>query len=73
MSDYFRRNTELSPEDIEQIPNRSSMFWEDYIGYSNGMVHFRHGSYRLEDIVNAMYPDPNDSRRSAVMLRFSGY
>ena len=69
----LRRSTELSPEDIEQIPDRSSMFWEDYIGYSNGMVHFRHGSYRLTDIVNALYPNPDDPRRSMMMLKYSGY
>ena len=73
MSDYFRRSTELSANDREQAADRSSMFWEDYIGYSNGMVHFRHGSYRLEDIVNAMYPDPTDPRRSMMMLKYSGY
>jgi len=46
---------------------------EDYIGYSNGMVHYTHGSYRLEDIVRMMYPDPDDPRRTAVMLAYSGY
>lgn len=69
----LKRSTELSEEDKQACRDRDPFFWEDYIGYSNGMVHFRHGSYQLADIVNAMYPDPTDPRRSMVMLRYSGY
>ena len=73
MSDYLKRSTELSSEDKIAVRNRDPFFWEDYLGYSDNMVHFRHGSYRLEDIVNAMYPDPTDPRRSMMILKYSGY
>jgi hypothetical protein len=71
MTDYFRRNTELSDEDLVAIRERNEFFWEDYLGCSDNMVHFRHGSYRLRDIVNAMYPDEHDPRRTAMLLKYS--
>lgn len=67
----LKRSTELSEEDKVACKDRDPFFWDDYIGYSDGMCHFRHGSYRLADIVNALYPNPEDPRRTLVMLKFS--
>jgi hypothetical protein len=72
VNDYFRRSTELSAEDQQAVHDNDPFFWEDYIGTSEGMCHFRHGSYRIIDIVNARYPDPEDPRRTMLLLKFSG-
>jgi len=44
--------------------------WEDYIGVSNNMVHFTHGSYRLVDIAEVLYPG-NDPRKTLFILKYS--
>jgi hypothetical protein len=55
------------PFDTNPFENR----WKDYLGIHGNMVHFTHGAYQLRDIVNQMYPNPEDPRRSAVLLKFS--
>lgn len=60
---------DAEPFDSDPFENR----WRDYLGFSNGMVHFVHGSYQLKDIVAQMYPNPDDPRRTLVMLKFGGY
>lgn len=51
-------------------PEREA-FWADYIGCRDGMVYFRHGAYQLRDILNRLYPDPADPRRTAFILKYS--
>jgi hypothetical protein len=59
---------DAEPFDTDPFENR----WKDYLGCNNGMVHFTHGAYRLTDIVAQMYPNPEDPRRTSVLLKFGG-
>jgi hypothetical protein len=58
---------DAEPFDTDPFENR----WKDYLGCRNGMVYFTHGAYRLTDIVAQMYPNPEDPRRSLVLMKFS--
>lgn len=61
------------PFDIEPMDhNLNNPFWrwDDYMGVSGGMVHFTHGSYRLQDIARVLYPN-DDSRQSWFILKYS--
>lgn len=58
---------DAEPFDTDPFENR----WRDYLRVEDGMVYFTHGAYRLHDILDQMYPNPEDPRRSLVLMKFS--
>lgn len=59
--------------DLPEYPtHRDPAMWAGYLGVNRGRVYFTHGSYSLVDIVNQMYPDPEDPRRTQILLIWGG-